>query len=101
MGVSCKKLVEVCCGLHPLVAIFAPLALGFSIQNFDDFAWLDGIIFNSSRTDLISDGFAGAELIEGDVLVFVLALDSGDVVVGGGEAGVGVLEVTEVVTLRF
>ena len=81
MGVSGKKFIEVSCTLYPSLAVLAPFALGFSIQDFDDFAWLDGIVFHSSRTDLISDGFAGTKLIEGDVLVFVLALDSGDVVI--------------------
>ena len=101
MGISCKKLVEVCCGLHPLVAVLTPFTLSMSVEHLDDLAWFDRVIVEGAWTDLISDGFAGAKLIEGDVLVFVLALDSGDVVVGGGEAGVGVLKVAEVVTLRF
>ena len=101
MGVSGKKFVEVGCRLNPGFAVFAPFALGFGSEDFDDVAGVDRAVIHSGGADLISNGLAGAELIEGDVLVFVLALDGGDVMVGGGEAGVGVLEVAEIIVLCF
>ena len=86
MRIADKKLVELGCTLNPGFAVFAPFALGFGGEDFDDVAGVDGAVVHSGGADLISNGLAGTELIEGDVLVFVLALDGGDVMVSGGEA---------------
>lgn len=87
MGIFRKKVVEVCCGLHPLVAVFAPFALGVGVEHLDDLAGFDRVIVEGAGADLIGQSLAVAQAIEGDVFVFVFAVDGEDVVVGGSEAG--------------
>lgn len=96
MGIFRKKVVEICCGLHPLVAVFAPFALGVGIEHLDDLAGFDRVIVEDAGTDLIGHGLAVTQAIEGNIFVFVFAVDGEDVVVGGSEARVGVLEVAEI-----
>lgn len=67
-----------------------------SVEHLDDLAGFDGVIVEGAGTDLIGQSLAVAQTIEGDVFVFVFAVDGEDVVVGGSEAGVGVLEVAEI-----
>ena len=96
MGIFRKKVVEVCCRLYPLVAVFAPFALGVGIEHLDDLAGFDRVIVEDAGTDLIGHGLAVTQAIEGNIFVFVFAVDGEDVVVGGSEARVGVLEVAEI-----
>ena len=96
MGIFRKKVVEVCCGLNTLIAVFAPFALGVGVEHLDDLAGFDRVVVEGAGTDLIGQGLAVAQAIEGDVFVFVFAVDGKDVVVGGSEAWVGVLEVAEI-----
>lgn len=101
MGIFRKKVVEVCCRLYPLVAVFAPFALGVGIEHLDDLAGFDRVIVEDAGTDLIGHGLAVAQAIEGNIFVFVFAVDGEDVVVGGSEARVGVLKVAEIFFLRL
>ena len=72
MRIFRKKFVEVCCGLYPLVAVLAPFALSVGVEYLDDLAGFDGIIVDGAWADLIGDGLAVAQAVEGDVFVFVL-----------------------------
>lgn len=101
MGILGKKVVELGRGLNPLVAVLAPLALGMGVENLDDLARFDRVIVEGAGADFIGEGLAVAQAVEGDVFVFVLAVDGEDIVIGGGEAGIGVLEVAEVCELVF
>ena len=53
------------------------------IEHLDDLAGFDRVIIEGAWTDFIGQGLAVAQAIEGDVFVFVFAVDGEDVVVGG------------------
>ena len=44
MGIFRKKVVEVCCRLHPLVAVLAPFALDVGVEHLDNLAGFDRVI---------------------------------------------------------
>ena len=101
MRILSKKVVELGRGLHPLFAVLTPLALGMGVEHLDDLARFDGVVIDGAGADLVGDGLAVAQAVQGDVFVFVLAVDGEDIVIGGGEAGIGVLKVAEIILLCF
>ena len=99
MAVFIKKSVEIRCGLDPAGIGAGPLALLLGTKNLDDIAFSDGVLIHGGETDFEIDGLTGCKLVQCDGLVFILAVNGKDVMVGGGERGVLVLEVAEVIHL--
>lgn len=99
MAVFIKKSVEIRCGLNPAGIGAGPLALLLGAKNLDDIAFSDGVLIHGGGTNFESDGLTGCKLVQCDGLVFIFAVNRENVVVGGSERRVLVLEVTKVLTL--
>lgn len=101
MAVFIKEGVEICCGLDPTGIGAGPLALLLGAKNLDDIAFGDGVLIHGGGTDFEIDGLTGCKLVQCDGLVFIFAVNRENVVVGGSERGVLVLEVAKVLALSI
>lgn len=99
MAVFIKEGVEIRCGLDPTGIDAGPLAFLLGTKNLDDIAFSDGVLIQSGRTDFEINGLTGCKLVQCDGLVFIFAVNRENVVVGGGERGVLVLEVAKIIHL--
>lgn len=97
MAILIKEGIEIRCGLNPAGICAGPFALGFGAENFDDIAFSDRVLLHGRGTDFEIDGLTGCKLVQCDGLVFIFAVNGENVMVGGGERGVLVLEVAEVI----
>lgn len=99
MAVFIKEGVEIRCGLDPTGIGAGPLALLLGAKNLDDIAFSDGVLIHGGGTDFEIDSLTGCKLVQCDGLVFIFAVNREDVVVGGSERRVLVLEVAKVLAL--
>ena len=99
MAVFIKEGVEIRCGLDPAGIGAEPLALLLGAKNLDDIAFSDGVLIHGGGTDFESDGLTGCKLVQCDGLVFIFAVNRENVVVGGSERRVLVLEIAKIIHL--
>ena len=99
MAVFIKKSVEIRCGLNPAGIGAGPLALLLGAKNLDDIAFGDRVLIQSGGTDFEINGLTGCKLVQCDGLVFIFAVNRENVVVGGSERRVLVLEVAKIIHL--
>lgn len=99
MAILIKEGIEIRCGLDPAGIGAGPLALLLGAKDFDNIALGDWVLLQRGGTDFEIDGLTGCKLVQCDGLVFIFAVNGEDVMVGGGERGVLVLEVAEIIHL--
>ena len=99
MAVFIKEGVEIRCRLNPTGIGAGPLAILLSAKNLDDIALSDGVLIHGGGTDFEIYGLTGCKLVQCDGLVFIFAVNRENVVVGGSERGVLVLEVAKIIHL--
>ena len=99
MAVFIKEGVEIRCRLNPTGIGAGPLALLLSAKNLDDIALSDRVLIHGGGTDFEIYGLTGCKLVQCDGLVFIFAVNRENVVVGGSERGVLVLEVAKILAL--
>ena len=99
MAVFIKEGVEIRCGLDPAGIGAGPLALFLGAKNLDDIAFSDGVLIHGGGTDFEIDSLTGCKLVQCDGLVFIFAVNGENVVIGGSERRVLVLEVAKVLAL--
>lgn len=99
MAILIKEGIEIRCGLNPAGIGAGPFALGFGAEDLDDIAFSDRVLLHGGGTDFEIDGLTGCKLVQCDGLVFIFAVNGENVMVGGSERGVLVLEVAKIIHL--
>ena len=99
MAVFIKEGVEIRCGLDPTGIGVGPLALLLGANNLDDIALSDRVLIHGGGTDFEINGLTGCKLVQCDGLVFIFDVNRENVVIGGSERGVLVLEVAKIIHL--